>query len=86
VHFTVAILRGLSEESMSPAAQRIRKEPIMSIFKTDSLKALDEQTKYGFELAIRYAELAVKYDKEPIAFMKEYLAEWNGQKRSEEWN
>jgi len=38
---------------------------------------IDDSMKYGFELAIRYAELAVKFDLDPLSVMKEKLTNWN---------
>lgn len=47
----------------------------MGLFKTE-LERIDEQTKYGFELAVKYAELAKKYDKDIVEFLREELANW----------
>lgn len=40
-------------------------------------KELDEMVKYGFDLAIRYAKLAIKFDKDPIKMMEEKLENWD---------
>lgn len=41
---------------------------------------LDESILYGFNLAIQYAELAIKYDKDPVKFLKDQLDEWKAEK------
>lgn len=47
----------------------------MKLFKHKShTQELDEMVTYGFELAIKYAELAKQYDKPVIPYMKEQLA------------
>lgn len=48
----------------------------MRLFKTYR-EQVDEMTKYGFELAIKYAEPAKKYDKDVVEFLKEELANWD---------
>lgn len=40
------------------------------------LEQIEERTKYGFELALRYVELAIKYDKDPVEVLKEKLEDW----------
>lgn len=48
----------------------------MGILKTE-LQRVDEQVKYGFELALRYAKLAKEYDKDIIEELKDKLEHWN---------
>lgn len=48
----------------------------MSIFKSYR-QQIDEQTKYGFELALEYAKLAKKYNKDVVEFLQEELDNWH---------
>lgn len=48
----------------------------MKLFKS-YLEQVDDQTKYGFDLALRYAKLAAEYDKDIITFLQEKLDHWD---------
>ena len=43
-------------------------------------EAMDDMAKFGFELAIRYAQLAEQYGDDPIKYMQEKLNNWDKDK------
>lgn len=47
----------------------------MSLFKSVE-EQLKEDYKYGFELALKYVELAIKYDLDPVVMLREKLEDW----------